>query len=61
MKTIKITLPLERETKGTFLYAKRDDNAPITSLYIRKSAFVKGAKPPANIVITVSDNGIVED
>lgn len=50
---IKTTLKLERETKGTFVFKNDEDNAPIPSLYIRKSAF-KGKEAPESIKIDIS-------
>lgn len=42
---MKTTLKLERDTKGTNVYKNDDENAPIPSLYIKKSAFKKGDAP----------------
>jgi len=42
---MKTTLKLERETKGTFVFKNDEDDAPIPSLYVKKSAFKKGDAP----------------
>lgn len=41
---MKTTLKLERDTKRTNVYKNDEDDAPIPSLYIAKSAF-KGDAP----------------
>jgi hypothetical protein len=41
---MKTKLKLERDTKGTNVYKNDSDDAPIPSLYIKKSAF-KGDAP----------------
>lgn len=46
----KTKLTKSRDTKGTYVYKNEEDNSPIPSLYIKKSAF-KGDAPEA---ITVS-------
>ena len=46
------TLEFTKSTKGTHVYANHNDDAPIPTIYIRKSAF-KGT-PPSIISITVS-------
>ncbi len=43
---MKTTLKHDRETKGTHVYKNDADDAPIPSLYIKKSAF-KGEPPPS--------------
>lgn len=50
---MKTTLKLERETKGTFVFKNDEDNAPIPSLYIKKSAFKDGA--PKAITVEVKE------
>ena len=54
MKTISVTLEKSRETKGTYRFDSADPNAPITSLYVRKSAFSDGTVPK-RIVLTVDE------
>lgn len=41
---MKTKLKHDRETKGTHVYKNDEENAPIPSLYIKKSAF-KGDAP----------------
>lgn len=43
---MKTKLKWERETKGTHVYKNDEDDAPIPSLYIKKTAF-KGDAPKA--------------
>jgi hypothetical protein len=51
---IKVVLNQSRETKGTWFFEASDPNSPITSLYIRKSAF--GGKPaPLTITVEVQE------
>lgn len=38
-------MKLGRDTKGTFVYKNEDDDAPIPSLYIKKTAIKKGDAP----------------
>lgn len=47
-----VALALAKETKGTFVYNASVEDAPVTTLYIRKGAFPNGA--PATIVLTVA-------
>jgi hypothetical protein len=54
VKPITVTLEKGKETKGTYRFDSPDPNAPITSVYVRKSAFVDGAVP-ARIVLTVTE------
>ena len=42
---MKTELTFDRDTKNTNVYKNADDNAPIPSLYIAKSAFAKGDAP----------------
>lgn len=50
---MKTTLKHERETKGTHVYKNDDPDAPIPSLYIKKSAFSKEA--PATLTIDIKE------
>lgn len=43
---MKVKMNLERDTKGTFVYKSEDDDAAITSVYVKKSG-VKGEAPKA--------------
>jgi cyclopropane fatty-acyl-phospholipid synthase-like methyltransferase len=53
-KSVGFTLSMEqaRETKGTFRFENDEDDAPISTLYIRKSAFSGAA--PESITVTVA-------
>lgn len=50
---MKTTLKLERETKNTNVYKNTDDDAPIPSLYISKTAFKKEA--PKSITVEIPE------
>lgn len=50
-KDIKTKLKLDRDTKGTFVFKNGETDAPIPSLYIKKSAF--GGEAPAEIEIVI--------
>lgn len=50
---MKTKLRKDRETKGTFVFKNDEDNAPIPSLYIKKSAFKDGA--PNEITIEIKE------
>lgn len=54
-KASKITTKLtkDRDTKGTYVYKNGEDNAPVPSLYIKKSAF-KG-EAPESIKLTIEE------
>ncbi|HEX5228767.1 MAG TPA: hypothetical protein VFW44_13705 [Bryobacteraceae bacterium] len=54
MKSITVTLDKGKETKGTYRFDSPDPNTPITSIYVRKSAF-DGAAVPKRIVLTVQE------
>lgn len=54
MKPITIVLEKSKETKGTYRFDSPDPNAPITSVYVRKSAFDGGAVP-TRIALTVAE------
>lgn len=51
---MKTTLKLDRDTKSTNVYKNEDDDAPIPSLYIKKSAFKKG-EAPKSITIEIAE------
>lgn len=50
---MKTSLKLDRETKGTFVYKDDTPNAPIPSVYIKKSAFSGDA--PESITIEIKE------
>ncbi|TAM65591.1 MAG: DUF559 domain-containing protein [Microbacteriaceae bacterium] len=52
MDSINETLHLKKETKGTFCFESDVPDAPVPTLYVRKSAFPNGKAPPT-IRITV--------
>ena len=54
MKPITVTLDKSKETKGTYRFDSAKADAPITSLYVKKSAFDSGAVPK-RIVLTVAE------
>ena len=54
MDTIKMRMKYQRETKGTYIYANDKDDAPIPTLYIKKSAFAED-EPPASIRIVITE------
>jgi hypothetical protein len=54
LKPITVTLEKSKETKGTYRFDSPDSDAPITSVYVRKSAFA-GGSVPARIVLTVTE------
>jgi hypothetical protein len=54
LKPITVTLDKGKETKGTYRFDSADPNAPITSIYVRKSAF-DGGVVPKRIVLTVHE------
>lgn len=51
--TFKTKLTKDRDTKGTYVYKNGDDNAPVPSLYIKKSAFKGDA--PESITLSVEE------
>ncbi|HLH76787.1 MAG TPA: hypothetical protein VKV28_08280 [Candidatus Binataceae bacterium] len=53
MKPITVVLDKGKETKGTYRFDSPDPNAPITSVYVRKTAFEGGAVPE-RIVLTAA-------
>jgi hypothetical protein len=54
VKPISVTLEKSKETKRTYRFDSPGPNAPITSVYVRKSAFDSGAVPK-RIVLTVQE------
>ncbi len=56
MKPITVTLEKSKETKGTYRFDSPDPNAPITSIYVRKTAFDGGAVPK-RVVLTLQEEG----
>lgn len=49
--TMKTTLKFDRETKNTHVFKNEAEDAPIPSLYIKKSAFKDG--PPESITVEI--------
>jgi len=54
LKPITITLEKSKETKGTYRFDSSNPDVPITSIYVKKSAF-QGAEVPKRIVLTVAE------
>jgi hypothetical protein len=54
VKPISVTLEKRNETERTHRFDSPDPNAPITSVYLRKSAFDSGAVQK-RIVLTVQE------
>jgi hypothetical protein len=46
------TLSFERSTKGTHVFTDGSDDAPVPSLYVRKSLFPTG--PPPTLTLTLA-------
>lgn len=46
-----VTLVKNRETKNTYRFDSADEDSPIPSLYVRKSAFPNGQ--PESVTVTV--------
>jgi hypothetical protein len=65
MSVIEVRFKLEKETKGALRYQEVDDKgevveqawAKIGTLYIRKSAFERGAEFPRSLRVTVETEG----
>jgi hypothetical protein len=53
MKIVRTTLDYNRSTPGTHLFKNENEGAPISALYIKKSAF-NGDAPPVMIKIEVT-------
>ena len=51
---MKTTMKRERDTKNTFVFKNDDENAPIPSLYIKKSA-IKGGEAPESITLEIKE------
>lgn len=51
---MKTTLKFERDTKGTNVYKNDADDAPIPSLYVKKTAFKKG-DPPKTLTVEIAE------
>lgn len=49
---VEVEMVLARETKGTFRYENDEDDSPVTTLYVRKSAF-EGSDRPENILLLI--------
>ncbi len=57
MKPITVTLEQSKETKGTYRFDAPDPNAPVTSIYVRKSAFEGGAIPKRIVLMLQEGEG----
>jgi hypothetical protein len=65
---IVVTFKFKKETKGALRFQEVDDKgevieqawAKIGSLYLRKSAFERGAKFPRDLKVTVVCNGAID-
>ncbi len=53
VKPISVAFDKGKETKGTYRFDSPDQNAPIPSVYVRKTAF-EGSAAPERIVLTVA-------
>lgn len=51
MKQIKVVLDFTKSTKNTHVYSDKSDNAPIPSVYIKRSSF--DGEPPKTITLQV--------
>lgn len=49
---VTVNLNMSKETKNTFRFDDPDEDSPIPSVYIKKSALKDG--PPESITVTVS-------
>lgn len=49
-----ISMNLHKETKGTFVYSADDEEAPVKTVYVAKSAFSNGA--PDSITLTLTES-----
>jgi hypothetical protein len=58
-----VTMTLEKETKGALRYQEVDEKhepiepawAKIGTLYLRKTAFERGKKPPTLLTVTITE------
>lgn len=58
-----VAMMLEKETKGALRYQEIDENrqpieqawAKIGTLYLRKTAFERGRKPPAMLSVSITE------
>lgn len=50
---VEFEMTLARETKGTYRYESDEEDAPVTTLYVRKSAF-ESAAAPDTITLTIT-------
>lgn len=48
----RIPMALKKETKGTYVFATDADDAAITQVYVRKSAFPAGAPNLINLTLS---------
>ena len=50
--TIDVPMTLTKETKGTYVFGADEDDAAVTTVYVRKSGFPDG--PPTNITLVIA-------
>lgn len=50
--SITVEMTLSKQTKGTFVYSADDDDAAVTTVYVRKSGFT--SDPPDEITLTIT-------
>ena len=51
-QTLSLELKFDRSTKGTHVFTSEEENAPIPTLYIRKSGFENGTVPET-VTVTI--------
>jgi len=56
MKTIQLTLKKVKDTKGTFVFGDDNPDAPIPSVYIKKSAFPEGCPQTLKVTLEAGEN-----
>ncbi len=56
MNPIEVCLVQGKETKGTYRFVAEDAQAPISTLYVRKTAF-EGTVPKAIVLTVAPANG----
>lgn len=47
------TLTFKKSTKGTHVYEDTDDDAPVTQVYVKRSALSSDDVAPPSIVLTI--------
>lgn len=51
---MKITMQLSKSTKNTHVYADDSEDAPVPTLYVKKSAM--GNVPPESITVEITED-----